>query len=64
MREGRRLQAEPALETIRARTLAQLQRLPEALRQLEPAPTPYPVEVSPALQALTRQADARLGGHP
>lgn len=56
MREGRRLEAPPSLAELRARAAAELARLPEALRGLDPAP-PYPVEVSPALRDLTAEAD-------
>jgi nicotinate phosphoribosyltransferase len=56
MSGGRRLTPSPALPDIRARALAQIASLPEALHALEDAP-PYAVEVAPALQALARQVD-------
>lgn len=56
MRQGRRLQASPSLEQVRAHAREQLQRLPAALRELAQAPD-YPVTISPALQELAREAD-------
>ncbi|WP_333840601.1 nicotinate phosphoribosyltransferase [Pelomicrobium sp.] len=58
MAGGRRIEPCPPLKEIRARTLAQYARLPEALRGLEPAP-PYPVEIAPALRALAEEVDRR-----
>jgi nicotinate phosphoribosyltransferase len=60
MKGGQRLQAAESLEAIRQRVAAGLRRLPENLRDLSPA-DPYPVTVSPALEALTRQTDLRVG---
>jgi nicotinate phosphoribosyltransferase len=60
MREGRRFGARPALAQCRARAAAELARLPEALRRLEPAA--YPVEVAPALSDLAAAVDRRLAG--
>jgi nicotinate phosphoribosyltransferase len=62
MRQGRRLQPSPPLAQVRAYTRQQLERLPLALRSLEPA-AEYPVEVAPALRALADTAD-RLSGLP
>lgn len=62
MRQGRRLQPSPPLAQVRAYTRQQLERLPLALRSLEPA-VDYPVEVAPALRALADSAD-RLSGMP
>jgi nicotinate phosphoribosyltransferase len=64
MREGRRLpEGMQGLEAARARVRAGLASLPPALRALEPAERPYPVRVSPALQAeeerLVRELTAR-----
>lgn len=58
MRAGRRLQRETP-DQIRRRVGAQLERLPPALRALEPAP-PYPVAIAPALRALAAEVDRRL----
>jgi nicotinate phosphoribosyltransferase len=58
MRQGRRIPG-PTLERSRALAAAELARLPEPLRRLEPHP--YPVEVSPSLQALAAATDRRLG---
>ncbi|MCG4455925.1 nicotinate phosphoribosyltransferase [Pseudomonas sp. MMS21-TM103] len=62
MRQGRRLQPSPPLAQVRACTRQELERLPLALRCLEPAED-YPVEVAPALRALADSAD-RLSGMP
>jgi len=59
MREGRRLAPAPMLAELRARTLAALGTLPEALRSLDAAPAPYRAEVTPALRALADEVDRR-----
>ncbi|HMM54391.1 MAG TPA: nicotinate phosphoribosyltransferase [Candidatus Desulfobacillus sp.] len=58
MRGGRRLAPSPGLAEVRRHALAELARLPECLRGLEPAPA-YPVTVDPSLQALAREVDSR-----
>jgi nicotinate phosphoribosyltransferase len=58
MRAGRRLPSTGTLAQARSRCAAQLARLPEALRTLEPAASPYPVEISHTLRALAREVDA------
>jgi nicotinate phosphoribosyltransferase len=60
MRNGKRVNTLPTLEESRAHALAQLARLPEALRRVEPAP-PYPVEIAPQLQALVRSMESAGG---
>lgn len=60
MRNGKRLHRE-TLGTARARALAQLERLPEALRSLD-APSTYPVTVSPRLRGLAAEVDRRVAG--
>ncbi len=60
MRSGRRIGPLPSLAEARARAAAELARLPDALRGLEPAP-PYPVRIAPALRALVREVDERMG---
>lgn len=60
---GRRLRPAPSLEEVRAHARAELERLPEALRGLEPCPA-YPVEIAPALSALTAEADRLIGVGP
>jgi nicotinate phosphoribosyltransferase len=57
MRGGQPVGERPGLDAIRARLRAQLDRLPEPLRALEPA-RPYPVTLSEALEALGRQVAA------
>ena len=56
MRGGRRLRAPPSLADSRALAAAEINRLPERLRALEPA-EPYPVAVAPALRRLSEAAD-------
>ncbi|MDA0653881.1 MAG: nicotinate phosphoribosyltransferase [Proteobacteria bacterium] len=46
-----------ALDTARAHAAAEIARLPEAIRNLAPAPTPYPVRISPALRAFEREVE-------
>ena len=60
MRGGRRLAAGEPLEAIRARTRAQLESLPQALRSLAPA-EPFTTEVSAGVRRLAAEADARAG---
>jgi nicotinate phosphoribosyltransferase len=59
MREGRRLERSPPLAALRERAQAELARLPEALRELGPAPA-YPVTVAEPLRALARETDRRV----
>jgi nicotinate phosphoribosyltransferase len=59
MRGGLRLQMAPSLEDIRAHARAELASLPDRLRGLEPCAA-YPVEVAPALRALSEEADRRI----
>lgn len=63
MRQGRRLRPSPGLDEVRRHTREQLQTLPAALRDLQPAAT-YPVTVAPALQALAVAADRLSEGLP
>lgn len=57
MRAGKRLAPSPTLAQIRERAAADLARLPEALRRLQPG-AEYPVTISDVLRALAAQADA------
>jgi len=57
MRNGRRLHASESLAAVRERAAAQLAKLPERLRALEPAASPYRVEIAPALRKLADQVD-------
>jgi nicotinate phosphoribosyltransferase len=59
MRDGRRLQASPSLDEIRARAKRDLERLPEPLRRLE-AGAKYPVEIGDDVIALADEVDRRL----
>ncbi len=56
MRGGRRLADIESLDQARVRAAAELARLPDALRGLEPAAL-YPVTISPSLQALADAVD-------
>jgi hypothetical protein len=56
MQAGRRIGVMPSLDQARDRAAAELQRLPQRLRALQPA-TFYPVTVSDALRALARTVD-------
>jgi nicotinate phosphoribosyltransferase len=56
MSGGRRLEAKGGLEQARQRLEAELERLPPALRSLEPAPR-YPVAIAPALRRLAEAVD-------
>ncbi|MBI3140248.1 MAG: nicotinate phosphoribosyltransferase [Rhodocyclales bacterium] len=58
MKAGKRLAPSPPLAAVRERAVAELNRLPEPLRRLIPAPA-YPVTVSERLQALAREVDRR-----
>jgi nicotinate phosphoribosyltransferase len=59
MQNGRRTRPPPALSEIRARAAADLERLPEPLRRLDPN-AKYPVVVADALMRLAREVDTRL----
>lgn len=54
---GRRVRGPEALTDARNRAKAQLAALPPALRALEAADAPYPVEIAPALVALAQEVD-------
>jgi nicotinic acid phosphoribosyltransferase len=56
MQAGRRIGRLPSLERARERAAAELQRLPQPLRALQPDTT-YPVIVSDPLRALARAVD-------
>src|SRR5438094_3464957 len=58
MRAGRRVGLSPSLAASRAPAAAELGRLPEVLRRLEPGAA-YPVTVAPALRALAAALDGR-----
>ncbi len=62
MARGRRLGAAPSLEQIRNHAREELERLPDGLRGLGPAPVAYPVRVSAALRRLAVEVDAQLPG--
>jgi nicotinate phosphoribosyltransferase len=63
MKDGKRLVPSPLLDEIRLTAKRELQRLPEALRQLTPGAS-YPVEVADDLVKLAAEVDRRmaLGG--
>ncbi|MGO8953737.1 MAG: nicotinate phosphoribosyltransferase [Rhodomicrobium sp.] len=61
MKEGRRMNAPPALASIRASATMSLKGLPEALRRLDPGAA-YPVAFAEPLQRLAVETDRRLAG--
>jgi nicotinate phosphoribosyltransferase len=64
MRKGKRLGAPESLAAIRERAAGQLAKLPERLRALESAASPYRVEIAPALRKLASQVDRAEGEVP
>ena len=56
MRAGKRLASPAPLSDLRTRAAQELQRLPNQLRRLDPAP-PYPVNMSQSLQSLCDALD-------
>ena len=53
-----------ALAAARAHAADEIARLPAAIRELAPAPSPYPVHISPALAAFEREVEqSLLAGH-
>ncbi|MEJ2479767.1 MAG: nicotinate phosphoribosyltransferase [Acidihalobacter sp.] len=58
MRGGELIAPLPNLEESREYALTQLGRLPPALRELAPRPSPYPVEIGAELDALARRLDS------
>jgi len=62
MQNGRRLAASPTLAEVRARAARDLDRLPNALRRLEPG-SQYPVQVADALVRLASEVDRRLAAN-
>ena len=64
MRNGRRLHAPESLQAMRERASKQLTSLPEHLRALETARSPYRVEISAALHKLAAQVDRMTGEIP
>ena len=58
MRGGELIAPLPGLEESREYALAQLGRLPPALRELAPRSSPYPVEIGAELDALARRLDS------
>src|ERR1700676_1988367 len=63
MQAGRRVWPSPPLDEIRRHAKRELERLPQALRQLEPDAT-YPVEVAEVLLKLAIEVDSRLQNPP
>lgn len=57
MRGGRRLSAPEPLAALRSHAAAELARLPEPLRKLEPAQAQHPVEISAGLRELADRLD-------
>ncbi len=59
IRAGRRLGASPSLIEVRARAAENLERLPQALRRLDPEAV-YPVTIGEPLAELAGETDRRL----
>lgn len=55
--DGRKIVTLPDLAAIRAHAAREIARLPVALRDLEDADAPYPVEIAPPLAALADAVD-------
>jgi len=65
MKGGRRVNASPGIETLRAYAKAQLATLPQHLRELDGSAEPYRVEIAPALQDLAAELDRQsVAGQP
>jgi len=64
MRGGKRLHPPESLADIRSRAARELARLPERLRALESAASPYRVEIAPALRKLADEVDQRAAEVP
>lgn len=62
MRNGKRMEPSPPLDSVREHAAAELSRLPDALRDLN-ADFEYPVTLSPALKDLAEQAEALMKAH-
>lgn len=60
MRDGRRTRPAPALAAIRGNAAEGLAALPEHIRAIEPAASPYPVAISDALASYTEDVRAHL----
>ncbi len=59
IKAGRRIEPAPALAEIRAHAASELEKLPEALRALDPNAS-YPVTIADPLRRLTEETDRRL----
>lgn len=57
---GRRVRGPEPLEAARRRAAAAVAALPEGVRDLRPGPSPWEVRLSPALDRLQREVEARL----
>ncbi len=58
MKDGKRISPAPSFDMMRARAKAELERLPENLRDVQTAAT-YPVKTAAALEMLAREAELR-----
>ncbi|HKH25991.1 MAG TPA: nicotinate phosphoribosyltransferase [Acidimicrobiia bacterium] len=61
MRDGRRIGQPEPLAALRDRCRASVAALPDRLRAVEPDGPPYPVEISPGLDALVHWLHDQLG---
>ena len=62
MGAGGRLRPDPPLQQVRAHVQASLALLPNELRALQPASTPFRVEPSTAVRRLAREVDRKSSG--
>jgi nicotinate phosphoribosyltransferase len=62
MAGGRILSPQPTLDDIRAHAANELNRLPAHLRDLDPEPPAYEVQISGALEMLAAEVDRRTRG--
>lgn len=62
MRNGQRLRQPETLDVMRQRAARQVARLPQRLKILGPAGTPYQVEVTPGLRDAAAAVDRMTGG--
>ena len=59
MAQGSRVDRPESLETLKGRCARGLKHLPEPLRSLDPGPSEYSVEITPALRDLVKKMEAQ-----
>ena len=63
MRAGHRLSPSPPLDNLRTTSAELRQRLPAVIRSLQPTTSPYPVRLTPALEAARSAASQRASAY-